>query len=87
MMLPRLVGSGKIAHVRALRSEFRRFTTAENVQPAKSKQKEISSYVLMGAILGGIGIGVPLSYLYLIERYELQWHKKLHGDVHPRVPK
>lgn len=51
--------------------------TVEEVK-ANENKKDVNRYLLMGFILGGVGTGVPLGYLYLFEKYELQWFKRMH---------
>ena len=50
-------------------------TATDGIHP-----KIARDYYLMGAILGGIGIGVPLYVMYLLSQYEVALSKRFHGE-------
>lgn len=83
-MLSRVVK--RVLPYRAGSSQFRKFTTetVHQVQEKAEKNDQVN-YMIMGSILGGIGVGVPLSYFYFFAKYELEWHKRMHGNLD--VPK
>lgn len=54
------------------------------VAEAPASSQDPRSYFLLGALLGGIGVGIPLTWLYLFEKYELDWLRKMHGDFKGR---
>ena len=58
-----------------------KYLSTQTVEEVKNTdlKKDANRYVLMGLILGGVGVGIPLGYLYLFEKYELQWFKRIHG--------
>lgn len=46
----------------------------------KTYLKDPYRYIIMGAVFGGIGVGLPISYLYFFQKYELEWHRRLHDN-------
>jgi hypothetical protein len=46
----------------------------------ESTRRTPREYYLMGAILGGVGVGVPLYIMYVFSQYEVEWAKRLHPE-------